>query len=652
MQPLRDVDPAEVGSYRLIGRLGDTTYLGQQPGGERVVIKLLHPDADPERFMRVIEPLQGASAFCTAQILDSGTQDGRPYVVSEYIDGPTLRAAAEAGELLRDAALHRFAVGTATALVAIHQTGVVHGDIGPDNVVLGPDGPRVINFGVARAVQATGAATTRKVDVPAFTAPERLQGREIEPAADMFSWAATIAYAASGRSPFDGGSMAGTVNKIMNAEPDLPELGDLRGLVLACLAKDPARRPSASEALLRLVGETGFLTGSVSAALPPPSGPAYDLPPPRGATTTAPVRRMGVVLVAVVAFLAGGVLTGGTVYTLTGREGPVAAAPSASPSGPVITSAPPITPGFTQAPFASVAPTPATNTKLPDIGVMLHEHPDDAVHLAAYLQAKAPFNAFVREPSGKFKAVGLGEEPSLSPDGRWVALNPWLKFQGSDMDQVNFTNLATGEKFTVTTVKKPQQTWFPVWSRDSRRLLLSVTDEKRERITGFALIDVTTKKATVVEAEYHDDIRLTYAFTPDGTIVRGYGNGKSYGMEFYNLSGQVVRSMHWVGRPPRAPDWYSPSGKQFLTVCPNGEDLCVWNADTGVRRATVPKISSEAGLLGWFDENHLLIHQPGKGKKDRREGEVRIVDFTGDVARVLADVDPLSASLQWAPVVR
>ncbi|MFC6531599.1 serine/threonine-protein kinase [Nonomuraea rubra] len=339
IKPLRAGDPSEIGSYRLAGRLGASTYLGEPDDGERVVVKVLPADVDPGRFLEAVAPLQDVSAFCTAQVLGSGTlEDGRPFVVSEYIDGPTLREAVAAGQRLSDAALHRFAVGTVTALVALHQLGSAHGEVGPDTVVLGPDGPRVIGFGPARAMASTGAATTRTVDVPAFAAPERLQGAAAGPAADLFSWAATIAYASSGRSPFDGGSMAGTVNRIAHAEPELPELGDLRELVLACLDKDPARRPPASDVLLRLVGETSFLTGTVPGSGPdtdePPGGEA-PAPPPAPPQVAAAGRRRGTVLVAVAAFVAGAVLSGGGVYALTGQRGtPPARLPPPCPPPP------------------------------------------------------------------------------------------------------------------------------------------------------------------------------------------------------------------------------------------------------------------------------------------------------------------------------
>jgi serine/threonine protein kinase len=228
--PLREQDPTHIGPYRLIGRLAGDVYAaeGSEPG-RPVVAKLLHPQVDQERFLRLVDSLRDVSAFCSAQVIESGTDDGRPYVVSEFIDGPTLAAVTSEGSRLRDAALHRLAVGTMTALVAIHQAGAAHGDVSPENVVLGPDGPRLINVGVASAMVATAETTTRRVEIPAFTAPERLDGAEPSPASDMFSWAATVVAAATGRSPFDGGSMAATVNRVINGAPDLPGLGDLRG---------------------------------------------------------------------------------------------------------------------------------------------------------------------------------------------------------------------------------------------------------------------------------------------------------------------------------------------------------------------------------------------------------------------------------------
>ncbi|PZG24631.1 hypothetical protein C1I98_35365 [Spongiactinospora gelatinilytica] len=639
---LRPGDPAEVGGHRLTGRLGDDVFVAQTRTGERVVVKLLHPDVDRERFHQVIAPLQGFSAFYTARVLTTGAHGDRLFVVSEYIDGPTL---AESGGLVTGVGLHRLAVGTMTALVAIHQAGLVHGDLRPGNVVLGPDGPRVINFGVARAVTSTETGATRRVELPAYTAPERLSGGPPTASADVFSWAATMAAAASGRSPFDGGTMAGTVNRIVNGEPELPDLGELHDLITACLAKDPARRPPAGDALLRLVGEPSVLTSQVSAATPPSQQDRM----------TRPVGRGRGVLTAGAAFLAGALIAGTGVHFLVpggpgravadGRKAP--ATPTPQPS--VITAQPQVTPGSTTAPLEKVEGKAASDLKLDRAQATLHEHPKDPLRLQAYLEVPSPFGSYVRDRAGAFKQVGTGEEPQVSPDGTWVVLNPWLKFRDSDTDHVRFLRPDTGEQFTVATVKKPLTTMTPVWSRDGSKVVLSVHEDKKiRRITGFVVIDVRTRTATHVRTEYTDDAALAFTFTPDGTIARGYYDGKVTGMEYYNLSGQVTKTFHWVGKP-RSRDWFSPSGGQFVTVCPDGENYCVWDAKTGNRRATVP--ADESGqLLGWFNENHLLVQDPVKGKKDA--DQIKVIDFVGATRRVLADVHPLKASLQFARPAR
>jgi serine/threonine protein kinase len=631
---LRGDDPAEVAGYRLTGRLSSTVYAGQSATGETVAVRLLPAEMDPEPFLRTIAPLQALSAVSTAQILATGLLGEQAYVVSEYVDGPALESA---GRTLNGVALYRLAVGTITALVAIHQADLVHGDIRPGNVLLGPDGPRVIDVGLERAMAAS-AISTRKVAVPAYTAPERLRGAPPRPPADVFSWAATMVFAASGAAPFEGGSMAGTVDRIVNGEPDLPDLGELHGLIAACLAKDPAARPAASDVLLRLVGQTSYLTGQVVTG-EPPSRP------------TGPPRRQVSLLPPAAAFVVGALVSGVGVYVVTGGNAPAgtvtAATPPAASASPAAT--PTITSAQTEAPLEKVEKKAATETKLPTIGVTLHEHPNDPVRLVSYVESTGSFTSYAREKSGTFKAVGVTEQPLLSPGGDWVALNPLLKFQGSELDQVKFTKLSTGESFVVSTVKKPLQSLIPVWSRDGGKLLLSVynRESKPARLVGFVVIDLATRKAVHVETEYLDDATLTYTFAPDGTIARGYWDGKRGGIEYYDMVGQVTKTMHWVGLP-RGASWFSPSGKRFATVCPDGKSFCVWDTKGGARQATVPFGDGKGSFLGWFNETHLLVQDPGKKKGSQ---VVKIIDLVGVTERVLADfAKDVPALIQFARV--
>ncbi|MEU4509970.1 protein kinase [Nonomuraea wenchangensis] len=618
--------------------MGPDVYLARSPADEQVLVRLLPADVAVGPFLDALGPALRVCAAGTAQVLGAGELDGRAYVVREHVEGPTLE---EAGGSPDGVALHRLAVGTITALVAVHQAGAVHGDVRPGTVVLGPDGPRLVDLGLEQA-WAAAAETTRKVAVPAFTAPERLRGGSAEPPGDVFSWAATMVYAVSGASPYEGGSMGATVDRILQDEPTLPDLGELRGLLTACLDKDPHARPVATEVLLRLVGQTAFLTGWVPAAPPPPRqgpSPPGQGPPARGRVPPA--------VAVVAAFTAGALVAGVAVYALTGGRAPVRPA-----AGPPATSAPvTITPSPAVAPKETVAPKAAADLPLPAIGATFHEHPDDRVRLASYLEVTRPYTGYVRERGGSFRSVGTTEEPVVAPGGDWVALNPWVKFQNSDMDVVKLLRLSTGESFTVQTARKPQRTMNPVWSRDGTKLLLTVINTAKEPFTArdFVLVDLSTRRALRVQTEYSDDASLIFTFAPDGTVVRGFFLGERRGIDFYNTSGQVARSMHWVGTP-RDSDWFSPSGRQLVTVCPrSAKDLCVWDARTGARRATVPREDDEGALLGWFNESHLLVRDPAKKKGT---AHVKIIDFVGRTERVLADVTPLKGLLRFGPVPR
>ncbi|NRQ38896.1 serine/threonine protein kinase, partial [Nonomuraea sp. NN258] len=261
----RPGDPGSVGGYRVSGRLGEggqgTVYLATAPDGAQVALKLLRADLAgdteaSERFVREVAMARRVAPFCTAQVIETGLYGGRPYIVSEYIDGPTLADVVREQGPRSGAALHRLAIGTVTALVAIHQAGIVHRDFKPSNVVLAPDGPRVIDFGIARALDLSSTLTGTALGTPAYMAPEQLNAESPGPPSDMFAWACTLLYAACGRAPFGQDHLAAVLHRIMTAEPDTSCLADpaLRALVADCLAKDPNRRPSAGEALMRLLG--------------------------------------------------------------------------------------------------------------------------------------------------------------------------------------------------------------------------------------------------------------------------------------------------------------------------------------------------------------------------------------------------------------
>ncbi|GAA4234667.1 hypothetical protein GCM10023075_53670 [Streptosporangium album] len=248
-------------------------YDGQ---GRRVAIKVLHPGTAGSgearaRLAKEVTAATRVASFCTARILGADLETDRPHIVSEFIDGPSLRRAVQDSGPLDQDAVHRLAVAVATALAAVHGAGVVHRDLKPDNVLLGPDGPRVIDFGIARTEEMTLSATGGIVGTPTYMAPEALDGRRAGQAADVFAWGAVVLYAATGRDPFHAGSLGAVMYRVLASEPDVSVLPEpLRGLVFAALAKEPDERPAARSLLLGLLGQDTLDEGvRVAAALRP-----------------------------------------------------------------------------------------------------------------------------------------------------------------------------------------------------------------------------------------------------------------------------------------------------------------------------------------------------------------------------------------------
>ena len=319
MLPLRDTDPREVGGYRLLGRLGEggqgVVFLALSAAGTQAAVKLLAPTTDPQvrnRFLKEVAAAQQVAGFCTAQVLDAGIFERRPFIVSEYVSGPSLVEVVQQHGARSGAVLERIAVATLTALGAVHAVGMVHRDFKPGNVLLGPDGPVVIDFGLAAVpgMTTTGLSGQVAVGTPAFMAPEQLAGARVTAAADMWAWAVTIAFAGTGDLPFRGESLTATAYAILHAEPTVGQLREpLGSIVHRCLSKNPAFRPSARGALSQLVAAGARPEGPL-----PPEAPAVPIdeqaPSPQPTFTVVPEPGHG-----------------------PGNAGPVAAGPQAAHRG-------------------------------------------------------------------------------------------------------------------------------------------------------------------------------------------------------------------------------------------------------------------------------------------------------------------------------
>ena len=260
--PLQAGDPGRAGRYQLTARLGSggmgVVYLGVAEDGRLVAVKILRPELadDPvfrTRFGREAAMLARVRGARVVQVIEAGTDPRTHFLVTEYAAGPTLNRYVDSAGPLNAAMLHELAAGLAEALIVIHAAGVVHRDLKPANVILAPDGPKVIDFGIAQVLDSTAlTATGMMVGSTGYMSPEQIMG-EAGPPGDIFAWALTVAYAASGRPPFGTGPTEAILYRVVNGEPSLTAVPpSLRPVVEAALAKEPQRRPTADEILSQL----------------------------------------------------------------------------------------------------------------------------------------------------------------------------------------------------------------------------------------------------------------------------------------------------------------------------------------------------------------------------------------------------------------
>ncbi|MEU2714891.1 serine/threonine-protein kinase [Streptomyces sp. NPDC007205] len=256
---LESGDPRTVAGYRLAARLGSggmgTVYLSYTPGGHPIALKTIRPELseDPEfrrRFRQEVQAAQRVQGLYTAPVIDYDTEGDRPWLATAYVPGPSLAAAVAEHGPLPVSTLLLLIAGVAEALTVVHGAGIVHRDLKPSNVLLAGDGPRVIDFGIARATDATALTGTGvSVGTPAFMSPEQATGKEITPASDVFALGQVAAFAARGSGAYGDGPSHAVLYRIVHEAPDLTGLPDALGFVTRCLAKDPADRPTPAEVI-------------------------------------------------------------------------------------------------------------------------------------------------------------------------------------------------------------------------------------------------------------------------------------------------------------------------------------------------------------------------------------------------------------------
>ncbi|MFI0372073.1 PQQ-binding-like beta-propeller repeat protein [Actinomadura sp. 1N219] len=256
MAQLEPDDPREIGGYRLLGRLGEggmgQVFLGRSASGLLVAVKVIHARyADDKsfraRFRREVGTARAVSGAFTAPVIDADADAPSPWLVTTFLEGrPLNEAVAEHGPL-PPPAVAALGAGLAEALISIHRAGIVHRDLKPHNVMLSPDGPRVIDFGIARAADVSAITRTGAViGSPGYMSPEQARGNDTGPPGDVFSLGAVLAFAATGTGPFGRAQMQIMVYRVVHEDPDLSGVTDprLRSIIAACLDKDPSRRPA------------------------------------------------------------------------------------------------------------------------------------------------------------------------------------------------------------------------------------------------------------------------------------------------------------------------------------------------------------------------------------------------------------------------
>lgn len=314
MQPLPPNAPSRIGDYTLLAALGrgamGSVYLARSRGGRPIAIKVARAELadDPqfrERFRREVEMARSVGGFWTATVVDADPDAERPWMATEYIAGLSLHQAVQDHGPLPERAVRRLAGGLAEALVAIHAAGLVHRDLKPSNVLLADDGPRVIDFGIARALEHSALTEAGTVfGTPGYLSPEQVVGQAITPQSDVFALGSVLVYAATGSGPFGEGATSALVYRVVHQEPDLSRVPpSLVPLIVPCLVREPAKRPTPTR-LLELIGppsaEPSWLPARLRTAveqrhtelsrLPakPPTRVMVEEPPPKPPTLVDP----------------------------------------------------------------------------------------------------------------------------------------------------------------------------------------------------------------------------------------------------------------------------------------------------------------------------------------------------------------------------
>ncbi|MFA1545738.1 WD40 repeat domain-containing serine/threonine protein kinase [Actinomadura chokoriensis] len=626
MDALRDGDPRQVGPYRLEGRLGaggmGEVFLGVSAGGRRVAVKVVRGEhlSRPEfrvRFAREVAAARRVGGFYTAQVVDADPEADVPWMATAYVAGPSLREAAP----LPLAEVGRLGAALAEGLAAIHASGLVHRDLKPGNVIMSPDGPRIIDFGIARAVGAGSLTADGAVlGTYAYMAPEQVLGEPSGPPADVFALGCVLVFAARGRSPFDAATIPAIVHRVLNEPPGLDGLaGPLRPLVTACLAKDPAARPGTNQILAHLA-DPG--SAPVAAARPAgeyaarPAGEAADRTVERG--TTPFTRVVGAVRPAagtprrtVLAGAAAAAALGVPAFLLTRTGGSPRAAPSAT-SGDAM-----LPPAMTLAkdgqPVGKVAFSP--DGRILVCGGMRGETvylwDPAAGHVIHELRAPAGVAAMAFSPDGKLLATGHAnatvrlwdvESADTRPPRRLRTLSGG---EGGAVDALAFSpdgrilagpnrlwDTATGG--VLGDLSGAEGVNSVVFSRDGRRVMAGIDGFQGRAEPGSVRVWDARTRNPIAHVADQGKKTSSLALTPDGRTLVTAGGGAA--IRLWDASRVRITGVLDSGRTGDVTEVAVSADGAVLAAA--GTDLTVRLWDLATRRVTATLAGTGGPIRG------------------------------------------------------